>query len=475
MPKQPPLPILGIAAQPSRRSGVSKRALSAIRMLEAAGYEAYFCGGCVRDYIMGYEPNDWDIATNAAPTVTLEVFKEYATKTNGLKHGTVRVLLKDEELEITTFRTESDYADSRHPNSVAFVGSLTEDVQRRDFTMNALAMKVHNVLQGGGCRRQYEVIDLAGGVADIEAGIIRCVGDPEKRFTEDALRILRAVRFASKLGFRIEEATAQAALKLAPNLQYISAERKRDELNKLLCGEYAPQVLREYRELLAAVIPELAWQFDRDQLNPYHKYTLWEHTVRTIEALPCSGLNRWAALLHDVGKKDTFTTDAAGIGHFYGHAGVGAELTDRILQDLRFSNYSRTTITTLVKHHMDTFEPTRKAVRRAVFKYGHDTFRRLISLQRADRIACEPDAPPDDLFDRLEALRRELEASESVFTRADLAVNGNDLVQLGYRKKQIREELEKLVNAVLDETLPNERAKLLATAEDDIQALLDKK
>ena len=286
---------------------------TALARLHDAGYEAYIVGGCVRDRIMGREPKDYDITTSALPEQTAAVFAGERIIETGMKHGTVTVLLDGEPLEITTFRIDGTYSDSRHPDAVTFTPSLREDLARRDFTMNAMAYSSETGL-----------VDPFGGQADIAAKYIRCVGDPDLRFREDALRILRALRFSSVLGFPIEPETDGAARYLCLLLKKISAERVFSELKQLLCGPDVRRVLLDYAGVLGAVLPEILPMQGFDQRNPHHCYDILEHTAAAVEAMPPEPALRLAALLHDVGKPECFFTDEDGVGHFYGHPKAGA-------------------------------------------------------------------------------------------------------------------------------------------------------
>ena len=351
------LPLKGKAEDGGRLSTVPVEppapALAAIARLRAAGFPAYLVGGCVRDTLLGRVPGDWDITTAALPEQVEAVFAGERIIETGLKHGTVTVLLDGLPLEITTFRTEAAYSDHRHPDAVAFTPSLTEDLARRDFTINAMAWTRENTGDGLNAGLQ----DPFGGQADLEKKLIRCVGDPHKRFEEDALRILRALRFASQLDFTIDPATAAAAHALRDTLALVSRERIAVELTKLLCGPAARRIIVEYWEILSVPLPELAPMAGLDQRNKHHCYDVLEHSAAAVEAVPPEKLLRWAALLHDVAKPACFTVDEAGRGHFYGHAKRGAPMAREIMTRLRFDKDTVNRVAQLVELHDYPIDP----------------------------------------------------------------------------------------------------------------------
>ena len=435
-------------------------ALAALSRLRAAGYAAYLVGGCVRDALLGREPGDWDITTAALPEQTEAVFAGERIIETGLKHGTVTVLLEGLPLEITTFRTEAGYSDHRHPDAVAFTPSLVEDLARRDFTINAMAW----------CPEEGTV-DPFDGKADLESRLIRCVGDPYDRFNEDALRILRALRFAAQLDFSIDPATAAAAFELRQTLALVSRERIAVELTKLLCGPAVRRIVTEYWPILAVPLPELAPMAGLDQRNPYHCYDVLTHSAVAAEAVPPDRISRWAALLHDVGKPAAFTVDERGQGHFYGHAKPGAELARGALTRLRFDKDTIHRVSQLVELHDYPIDPPtgspERAIRKLIGRLGEEDFFRLLDLKRADSLAHHPDYRGRvAACDRLEALARELLAQPPCFTVKDLAVNGNDLLAMGYSKgPELGRTLNALLEAVLSGELPNEKDALLKAAE----------
>lgn len=288
-----------------------EHAARAVAALEAAGYQTWAVGGCVRDSLRGAAPHDWDLCTAARPDQMQAVFAGERVLETGLRHGTLTLLTEGGPIEITTFRTDGGYSDGRHPDGVRFVGSVEDDLARRDFTIGAMAWHP----QRGLC-------DPYGGLDDLQEGILRAVGDPDARFAEDALRILRGIRFASRLGFAVERETAAAMRRQAARLNGIAAERVRGELTGLLCGRFVHRALRMFADLIGVVLPELTPMFGCAQRNPHHLYDVWEHSIRAAAQVPADPVLRWAALLHDCGKPACKTVDEQGIGHFYGHPAV---------------------------------------------------------------------------------------------------------------------------------------------------------
>lgn len=426
---------------------------TALERLEGAGYEALLVGGAVRDYVRdGRAAKDWDITTNALPEQVKQVFSDYHLIETGLKHGTVTVMIDHEPLEITTYRIDGDYTDHRHPDAVRFTRSLREDMERRDFTMNALA---YNPRLG--------VVDLVGGRADIEDGIIRCVGEPDRRFQEDGLRILRGLRFASVYGMRLEATTSSAIHRNKDLLQNIAAERIREELTKLLCGRGAAAILRDYADVIAVPIPELAPMFGFEQHNPHHDKDVWEHTIAVVDSIQPQPVLRWAALLHDAGKPQCFAIGDDGLGHFYGHAAKSTSIADSVLGRLRFDNASRERIVRLVRYHDMPITAERKRIKRLMSKHGEEAARQLIALHRADACGqsalCEPRLA---VFDEAAGLIDELLAEETCFALKDLSIKGEDVMALGFRGREVGKALQACLDAVLDERIHNDRDELLA-------------
>lgn len=418
--------------------------------LEAAGYQAYCVGGCVRDSLLGRVPGDWDVTTSALPEETMALFGSSALPT-GLKHGTVTVCQLAGRVEVTTFRRDGVYTDHRRPEHVTFTPCLEEDLARRDFTVNAMAAD----LRGG-------LHDPFGGQADLKAGILRCVGEPERRFSEDALRILRCLRFASVLGFRIEPETAAALTDCRALLREIAPERIREELTGLLQGRWAAEVLRHNAAAVGTVLPEILPMVGFDQRNPHHCYDVWEHTLHALDAAAPEPLLRWAVLFHDMGKPECFALDGQGIGHFMGHGVVSRRIADGAMTRLRFDNGTKARIGELVEWH-DHRTETEKGVRRMLNRFGEEDFRNLLALQRADNMGqAEKFRSRQKDIDRVETmLNRELEKG-SCFSLKQLAVNGNDLLHLGLSGPEVGRTLQTLLERVMDGRLPNDREALLS-------------
>ena len=426
----------------------------ALALLRSAGFSSYAVGGCVRDALLGRKPNDWDITTAATPLETKAVFSEYRVIETGIRHGTVTVLMEGEPLEITTFRNDGEYKDNRHPVAVTFSDTVDEDLARRDFTVNAMA---YHPAEG--------LVDLFGGREDLEHRIIRCVGDPETRFREDGLRILRAIRFASVLDFSIDETTAQAVHRLRFLLANIAKERIREELCKLLCGKGAARILREYTDVIAEVLPEITPAIDFPHNSKYHCYDVWEHTLQAIDASPADLRVRLALLFHDLGKPAVKTEDSEG-WHFKGHAEVSVTLADCALRRLCTDNATRESVLTLVRLHDRELVPTPRAVKRLMLKMSDEDIERLLHIQRADRHAhAKGYDTPSPALDEILPLVRTIREEHACLSLRDLAVGGNDLMDIGIpRGKQLGTLLNALLERVLDGDLPNEKDALLAAA-----------
>lgn len=421
-----------------------------IDALERSGHKAYAVGGCVRDACMGLTPADYDLCTSALPQETEAVFCRHPLVLSGEKHGTVGVVTDCGVVEITTFRAEGGYRDRRHPDWVKFMPRVENDLGRRDFTINAMAFSPNEGL-----------IDPFGGREDLERNVLRAVGDPVERFREDPLRILRGVRFAVRFHLTVEADTAKAMETEAQLMDTLARERVFAELNKLLPLMTASDVLR-FAPILAAVIPELRPMIGFDQRSPHHAYDLMTHTAHVVEAVPPEVTVRWAALLHDVGKVPCFTTDETGRGHFYGHAQVGGDMAEEILRRLKAPNALRETAANLIRSHMGP-STTKKALRRLVSRLGFDNTEALLHLQKADMSSKGTGKESElDIFPELYGFLEEIRREDSCLTVKDLAVDGNDLVALGYQGRAIGEALQGLLEQVLDETLPNEKGALLA-------------
>ena len=426
-----------------------------LEALEGAGFAAFCVGGCVRDSLLGREPEDWDITTSARPEEVLALFGAEALPT-GLRHGTVTVRRPGGHAEVTTFRRDGVYTDHRRPESVRFTDSLEEDLARRDFTVNAMALSLRGELR-----------DPFRGREDLAAGRIRCVGEPARRFGEDALRILRGLRFAAVLGFAIEPETAAALSAARGDLAAIAPERILTELRKLLGAERPSAVLREFPEVFGVFWPELLPMVGYNQRNFHHCYDLWEHTLHALDAVPGEESLRFAALLHDVGKPECFSLGADGVGHFYGHAAKSAERADAMLARLRAPNALREEVTELIRRHDTPLPGIPEAnLRRLLRRLGEGRLRRLIALQRADNLAQAPEyraeraAGLDAVLERLDAIL----AEDACFSLRQLAVNGRDMLALGLRGREIGGALDFLLNEVVEGRLANEREALLGAA-----------
>ena len=431
-----------------------------IDLLENAGFAAYAVGGCVRDACLGLTPHDYDLCTNALPEQTEEVFRDYRLVLAGEKHGTVTVLTEGGPVEITTFRPEGGYRDNRHPDWVKFVPDIEGDLSRRDFTVNAMA---YSPTRG--------FADPFGGREDLKNHILRAVGDPEARFREDSLRILRGVRFAARFGLTPVEKTMAAMLSQAHLMENLARERVFEELCKLLLAAKAADITR-FAPILAAVIPELAPMIGFDQHSPHHAYDLITHTAHVVEGVPTTLPLRWAALLHDTGKVTTFTLDATGRGHFYGHARDSAAIADKILRRLKAPTALREEAVALIGRHMTRLQPDRKLLRRQVSKYGFPTVEAMLALQQADmgsKGTGEDDG--STVFAAVQQLLADLKAEDACLSLKGLAVNGTDLITLGFQGKEIGACLSALLEQVIEERLPNERNALLAWAAEQKEEL----
>ena len=419
--------------------------------LESAGFAAYAVGGCVRDSLLGLTPQDYDVCTAALPEQTEAVFTDRRLVLAGKKHGTVGVVTDRGVVEITTFRTEGEYRDNRHPDWVAFVPEIEKDLARRDFTVNAMA---YSPLRG--------FADPFGGREDLERGILRAVGAPEQRFREDSLRILRGVRFAVRYGLRVDPETEGAMFSQAQLMDNLARERVFEELCKLLPLVTAAD-LKRFAPVLTQVIPELAPLVDFDQHSPHHAYDLYTHVAHVVAGVGSDLALRWAALLHDIGKIPTFTRDETGRGHFYGHAAVGAEMADGVLRRLKAPTALREQAVLLIEKHMTKFSPEKKVLRRWLGKMGWESMEKLLVLQEADMGSKGTGELPEMAqFAELRGVLEEIKAENACLSIKDLAVNGHDLMALGIRGKAIGEALNTLLEKVIEEELPNEKQPLLA-------------
>ena len=421
--------------------------------LEEAGYPCYAVGGCVRDACLGLMPHDYDLCTAALPQIIREIFSDRQLVLAGEKHGTVGVVTESGVIEITTFRTEGGYQDSRHPDWVRFVNRIEDDLARRDFTVNAMAFSP---------TRGFA--DPFGGREDLKKHTLRAVGEPRARFEEDALRILRGVRFAVRFGLSVEENTMRAMLETAPLMEKLARERVFEELCKLLPLVSAEDLL-QFAPILTQVLPELSPTVGFCQHSRHHAYDIFTHTAHVTATVPPKLPLRWAALLHDVGKVPTFSQDEAGEGHFLGHAKVSAQMADAALLRLKAPTALRQQVVTLIEKHMTLIVPERKTVRRWLSRLGAQTLEQLLRLQEADMGSKGTGIPKElEQIVEIRRLMAEIDAENSCLSLRDLAVNGHDLMALGYTGKEIGQALQKLLDQVLDETLPNEKTALLEAA-----------
>lgn len=423
-----------------------------IDTLQRNGYEAYAVGGCVRDSILGRTPEDWDITTSAMPEETKALFSH--TFDTGIEHGTITVLLDHEGFEVTTYRVDGKYEDGRHPTEVTFVRNLKEDLLRRDFTINAMA---YNDKDG--------LVDIFGGMEDIRRGMIRCVGNARARFSEDALRILRGIRFAAQLGFEIDEETREGMRLLAPTLQKISAERIQTELVKMLLSP-RPDMLREAWKLgiTKEFLPEFDLAMKTTQETPHHMYTVGEHILHTLGNIRSDRVLRLTMLFHDMGKPALKTMDEDGTAHFKGHAAKSREIARTVLKRLKFDNDTLHKVEKLVYYHDYRMPVTAKSVRRAMNRIGEELFPLYLEVRRADVLAQSMYRREEKLadIDGVEALYREIKAKEQCVSLKELAVTGRDLIDAGMKPgKEIGETLERLLELVIEEPELNTKEELL--------------
>ncbi len=426
-----------------------------IGVLENAGYEAYAVGGCIRDSLLGRTPKDWDITTSADPSTVKGLFRR--TIDTGIKHGTVTIMLKSTGYEVTTYRIDGKYDDHRRPDSVEFTSELSEDLLRRDFTINAMAF---NEKKG--------LVDLYGGEEDLANHIIRCVGDPYERFDEDALRIMRAVRFAAELNFEIEENTRKAAQKLAPFLKEISAERVENELTKLIMSDH-PEKLIDACEMgiTRMILPEFDEMLKTPQNNPYHIFDVGRHTIEVIKNIPKSKVLRYTALLHDVGKPACKTTDENGTDHFKGHNAAGEKIAEKVLRRLKMDNDTIRDVKKLVYWHDYGIKGDIKLTtfRKGLSKMGIEYFDDVILIKKADIAGQNPEFTEKSIanLEHLIEMKEQIVKENNCLKIADLQVNGKDLMELGIKQgPALGETLSLLLDRVLEQPELNSREKLLS-------------
>ena len=428
-----------------------------INTLENNGYEAYAVGGCVRDSLLGNEPKDWDVCTSAPPAQTMKYFESQNIIETGLKHGTITLRLNHKSFEITTYRIDGVYADNRRPENVEFTGDLREDLSRRDFTINAMA---YNPATG--------IVDFFDGAADLKRKIVRCVGDADKRFQEDALRIMRALRFASVLNFSIENNTATAVCGNKTLLHNISAERIANELNLLLTGYNTGNILLNFSSIIYEIIPELKEIAGFQQNNPYHHLDVWNHTITSVLNAPTDAALRLTMLFHDIAKPKCYT-ETDGTGHFYGHPQISSDMAGKILLRLKYDNKTIKTVTQLILYHDTDIKPEKKHVKRWLNRIGEERLRQLIEVKKADAMAQSEkfNSKKIAVLDDISLIINKVIEERECFSLKELAANGNDLIAAGIPKgAAVGEILNQLLNKVMDESVENDRIKLLAMAQE---------
>ncbi|MGN1131938.1 MAG: CCA tRNA nucleotidyltransferase [Ruminococcus sp.] len=424
-----------------------------ISMMESSGFECYVVGGCVRDMLMGITPKDYDLTTNAKPDEMLRIFSDYKTFDNGIKHGTVSVIMDGEVYEITTYRIDGDYIDCRHPENVEFTSSLKEDLSRRDFTVNAMA---YNPQEG--------LVDYFNGKRDVEYKAIRCVGDADLRFKEDALRILRALRFASVYNFSIEYNTFNAILENKKLLNNISKERIANEFTQILCGQCCDYILRRFKDVVAVVIPEIASMFNFQQNNPYHNKTLWKHTVSSVKNIESDGVLRMTMLLHDIGKPMSQKTDKNGNSVYHGHERIGEAISREVLTRLKYPKNFIDTVSFLIRNHSLNINTDKVIIKKILKNMGEDKFRLLLKVQKADILAQSNYKREEKLqnLSNVQVLFDEIIDKSECYSLQTLNVNGSDLIHSGITEgKIIGETLNRLLNLVIEEKCSNIKEELL--------------
>lgn len=435
-----------------------KNVKTIIKILNTHNYEAFIVGGCVRDSVIGLTPHDWDICTNAKPEEIKKCFENFNTFDSGIKHGTISVVLDGEVFEVTTYRIDGTYSDNRRPDSVTFTSDITQDLARRDFTINAMA---YNEKRG--------LIDPYGGRNDLSDKIIKCVGNPDFRFNEDALRIIRALRFASVYNFEIDDETAKSIHKNADLPNNIAVERISVELNKLLSGNGAEKILNNYRDVIAVFIPEIKPMFDYNQHTKHHNRDLWHHTIYAVKSIDNTPLLRMSMLLHDIGKPKACKRDEDGTCHFKGHPKYSAEMAETILRRLKYSNDFIETCITLIKYHDVRFSGSKRQLRHVMSAIGDKNVEFLLKIQRAD-IMAQSDYKHKEKLEKLDLAcqtYKEILADKDCFTLKQLKINGNDIKNLGLSEGiKIGKILNMLLSLVIEDKINNEKSALIKKAEE---------
>lgn len=429
----------------------------ALELLNSNNFEAFVVGGCVRDAIMGNNENDYDVTTSALPHETMSVFKDYKVIETGIKHGTVTVIINHFHIEITTYRIDGEYTNNRHPDNVSFTRDLSGDLSRRDFTMNALCY-----------HPKLGFIDYFNGISDIQNRIIRTVGNANERFNQDALRILRALRFSAVLGFNIEDNTALAIHQNKHLLNNISVERIASELNKIICSNSVKGIFTNFYDVFSVFIPEIIPMVGFKQNNKYHVFDVFTHTLVATEHIKGDAHLRLAMLLHDIGKPHSYSEGDDGIGHFYAHAKASCTLAREILNRLKYDNFTKDRVLTLIKYHDIQINPTHSSIKKLLAKLGSDVFFEILEIKRADCIAQNPDyihrlVDIDTIF----SIAHEIINAKECFLLKSLAINGSDLISIDIPAgKDIGVILKKLLELVISDNTLNTRDILLGIAKD---------
>ena len=417
-----------------------------------SGFESFLVGGCIRDFISGKIPLDYDIATKALPAEVKEIFKDMNVVETGIEHGTVTIVSSEGKVEVTTYRIDGKYKDGRRPEGVFFTKTIQQDLARRDFTINAIAYSPHK-----------GIVDPYGGRQDIESRIIRCVGDPDKRFKEDYLRILRGIRFVAATDFSLEKRTEAAMTEMKSNIGSVAIERIREEFIKILCGAYVEKVLLEHREFISEIVPEIAESFDFNQNNPYHIFDVYRHTVEVIKNTPPEKCLRLAAFFHDIGKPYVYSVDGNGTGHFYGHVKISVKLAEEIMTRMKFDKNTAILVRDLVKHHDTDILPDKKSVRKFIARQSIPFLKKLLILKKADISGQNPELVYRlDEISKIETLIEEIIDEGSLFTLKNLEIDGDDIIRLGITPgRKIGQILNDCLSKVINEELPNSCNELI--------------
>lgn len=426
----------------------------AISILCENGFEAYAVGGCVRDKLLSKNPHDYDITTSALPEQVKKCFESYRVIETGIKHGTVSVIIDENILEITTYRIDGEYEDNRHPSKVNFTSDITKDLSRRDFTINAMAYNDEDGL-----------IDVFDGKGDLEKKLIRCVGNANERFEEDALRILRALRFAAMLDFDIEKQTAKAVLRKKNLLKNVSAERIKEEFSKLIVADGAAKIIKKYKEVFFVFIPELEKTIGVLPYNEFHVYDVFDHTIKSVEYAKAKLCIRLCMLFHDIGKPYCFTLDQKGRGHFYAHRKIGADICRRVMTRLRFDNKTINQTVELVLYHDDKVYASEKRVLHRLNRLGKENFDNLLEVKKADALAHEKKYAKERCK-QLQEIRKvfdEVIEKDLCYNLKMLDINGKDVIKEGFEGKQVGKALDYLLNAVMDKRCVNKKEQLIIT------------